>query len=83
MLLFSCVSMKDGELVELNAVRERNPGFHTDSHVGFANDANQGILCVHFIHGPVPLRSCLANNKAMEQFVRLLGLFDRKGFLCL
>jgi hypothetical protein len=80
-LLFSCVSREDGELVELDAVHERNPGLYMDSLVGFAIDANPGILCVHLIHDPVPLRLCLADNKATEQFVCLLGLIDREGLL--
>ncbi len=52
-----------------------------DSLVGFAIDANPGILRVHFIHDTVPLHSRLADNKATEQFVCLLGLVDREGFL--
>jgi hypothetical protein len=80
-LLFSCVSREDGELVELDAVHKSNPGLHANSLVGFAIDANPGILCVHLIDDPVPLHSHLADDEAMEQFVRLLGLFDRKGFL--
>ncbi len=81
MLLFSRVSREDSELVELNSVHKRYPGLHSDSLVGFAVDANPGILHVHLIHDPVPLRSRLANNEAMEQFVCLLGLINRKGFL--
>ena len=80
-LLFSCISRADGELVELDAVHERNPGLYMDSLVGFAVDANPGIIHVHFIHDTVPLRSRLANNKATEQFICLLGLINRKGFL--
>jgi hypothetical protein len=81
MLLFSCVSKDDGELVELDAVHERNPGLYTDSLVGFAIDANLGILCVRLIHNTVPLRLRLADDKATEQFVCLLGLIDREEFL--
>jgi hypothetical protein len=36
---------------------------------------------VHLVYDPVPLCSRLADNKATEQFVSLLGLFDREGFL--
>jgi hypothetical protein len=36
---------------------------------------------VHLVYDPVPLRLHLADNKATEQLVSLLGLFDRKGFL--
>jgi hypothetical protein len=54
---------------------------HLNSLVGFAVDANAGILSVHLVHNPVPLHSRLADNKAREQFVCLLGLIDRKGFL--
>jgi hypothetical protein len=81
MLLFSWVSREDGELVELDAVHERNPGLYTDSLVGFAVDANLGILCVHLVHDPVPLRLRLADDKATKQFVCLLGLINREGFL--
>ncbi len=80
-LLFSCVSREDGEFVELDAVHKRNPGLHLDSLVGFAVDANPGILHVHLIHDPVPLRSRLVDNEATEQFICLLGLINRKGFL--
>ncbi len=36
---------------------------------------------MHLIYDPDPLHLCLANGKAMEQFVSLLGLFDRDGFI--
>mgnify|MGYP000247281785 CR=1 FL=1 len=49
--------------------------------VGFAIHANPGVLCVHLVYDLVPLRSRLADNKATEQFVSLLGLIDREGFL--
>ncbi len=49
--------------------------------VGFAIHTNPGVLCVHFIDDDVPLSSRLANDKAMEQFVRLLGHFNSEGFL--
>ncbi len=52
-----------------------------DSLVGFAIDANPGILCVHFVHKTVPLHSRLANDEATEQFVCLLGLVNCEGFL--
>jgi hypothetical protein len=81
-LLFSCISREEGELVELDAVHERNPGLHTDSLVaGFAVDASPGILRVHFIHNPIPLRLHLADKEATEQFVSLLGLINCKEIL--
>ncbi len=49
--------------------------------VGFAVYANPGVLCVHLIYDPVPLRSRLADNEATGQLVSLLGLFNCKGFL--
>ncbi len=49
--------------------------------VGFAVDANPGILCVHLIYNPVPLRTRLADNEATEQLISLLGLFNCEGFL--
>jgi hypothetical protein len=81
MLLFSCVSREEGELVELNAVHEKNPGLHTDSLVGLAVDTNPGILGVHLIHNAVPLRLRLTADEVTEQPVSLLGLFDRERFL--
>ena len=74
MLPFSCISSEDSELVELNAVHKRNPGMHKKALVGLAIHANLWILCVHLIHDPVPISSCLADDKEMEQFVSLLGL---------
>jgi hypothetical protein len=71
MLLFSCVSREDGELVELDAIHELNPGFHVKSLVRFAIHANPGVLCVHLVYYPVPLYSRLANDKAMKQLVCL------------
>ena len=76
MLLFSCVSREDGELVEIHAVHEGNLGTHMKALVGTAIHADPQILCVHFIHDPVPIPSRLANNKATEQLVSLLGLLD-------
>jgi hypothetical protein len=49
--------------------------------VGFAIDTYPGVLCVHLIYNPVPLRLRLANDEATEQFVSLLDLFDREEFL--
>jgi hypothetical protein len=83
MLLFSCVSREDGELVVLNAVHERDPGTHANSFVGLANNANPRILCVHLIHDPIPLHLRLANDKATDQLVSLLGLRNSNGFLSL
>jgi hypothetical protein len=67
--------------VELDAVHERNPGLYTDSLVELAIDANPGILRVHLIHDSVSLHLRLANDKATEQFVCILGLINRKEFL--
>jgi hypothetical protein len=47
----------------------------------FAVHANPGVLCVHLVYDPVPLRSRLAKDKAIERFVSLLGLINCKGFL--
>ncbi len=81
MLLFSCVSREDGELVELNAVHEQNPGFHVNALVGLVIHTNPWVLGVHLIHDSVPLHLCLANNKATEQLISLLGLFNSNDFL--
>ncbi len=81
MKLFSCISREDGELVELNAVYERNPGMHAKALVCLAIHADSQILCVHFIHDPVPIGLILANNKATEQLVSLLGLLDSNVLL--
>ncbi len=80
-LLFSCISREDGELVELDAVHERNPGMHAKALVGLAIHANPRILCVHLIHNPVPVSLCLADNKATEQIISLLGLLVSDVFL--
>ncbi len=80
-LLFSCVSREDGELVELDAIHEQNPGFDANALVGLAIHAKPGVLCVHFIHNSVSLRLRLADNKATEQLVSLLGQFDSNDFL--
>jgi hypothetical protein len=76
MLLFSCVSREDGELVELDGVHEKNPGTHAKALVGLAIHVNPRILHVHLIHNPVSISLCLANDKAMEQLVSLLGLLN-------
>ncbi len=81
MLLFSCVSREDGELVELNVVHEQNAGFHANALVGLAIHANPWVLCMHLIHDSVPLHPRLANDKAMEQLVSLLGFHDSNVFL--
>ncbi len=80
-LLFSSVSWEDGELVELDAVHERNSGTHVKALVCLANHADPRILCVHLVDDPIPLRSCLADDKATEQLVCFLGLCDGKVFL--
>ncbi len=36
---------------------------------------------MHLVYDPVLLCLRLADNKAMEQFISILGLIDRKGFL--
>jgi hypothetical protein len=81
MLLFSCISREDGELVEFNVVHEGDPGTDANSFVGLAAHSNPWILCVNFIHNPIPLRLCLTNDKAMGQLVSLLGLRNSNVFL--
>ncbi len=80
-LLFSGVSREDGELVELDAVHERNPGMHVNALVCLAAHADPQILCVHLVDNSVPLRLRLANNEATEQLVSLLGLCNSNVFL--
>jgi hypothetical protein len=81
MLLFSGVSREDGELVELNAVHGRDPGTHANALVCLAVHANLRTLCVHLVDNPIPLRLRLANDKATEQLVSLLGLCNSDVFL--
>ncbi len=81
MLLFSCVSREDSELVELNAVHERNPGMHAKALVGLAVHTNPRILCVRLIHDPIPISSRLASNEATEQLVSLLSLLNSNVLL--
>ncbi len=81
MLHFSCISREDGELVELDAIHERNPEFHANALVGLAIHANPGVLRVHFVQDSVTLHLCLADNKATEQLVSLLGQLNHDGFL--
>ncbi len=64
MLLFSCVSRDDGELVELNAVHEGDLVTDANSFVGLAVHSDPWILCVHLIHDPIPLRLHLAKDEA-------------------
>ena len=62
-LLLSSVSREDGEHVELNAIHEWDPGFHANPLVGFAVHANPGVLCVHLVYNPVPLRCASPTTK--------------------
>jgi hypothetical protein len=82
MLLLSGVSREDGELVEFNAVLEGQPGTYERALVLLAvcTDPPQ-ILGVHLVNNLVSLSLQLANNKAMEQFVRLLGFSNRDTLL--
>ncbi len=80
-LLFSCVSREDGELMELDAVHEQNPGFHANALVGLAIHTKPWVLCVHLIHNSIPVCSCLTDNEAMEQLVSLLSHRDSNVFL--
>jgi hypothetical protein len=87
MLLFSCVSREDSELVELDAVHEGNSGMHAKALVGTAIHTDPQILCVHLIHNSVPTGLRLAKDKATEQLISLLVvldsnvLLDLEGFL--
>jgi hypothetical protein len=76
MLLFSCVSREDSELVELDAVHEGNPGTLAKALVGTAIHANPWNLCVHLIHNSVPIGLRLADDETMEQLVSFMGLLD-------
>jgi hypothetical protein len=73
-LLLRGVSREDGELVELDAVLERQPRLHAKAFVRLAIHANPGVLGVHLVYDLVPLHSCLANNKTTEQLVCLQGM---------
>ncbi len=77
-LPFSSISREDGKLVELNAVHERNPGMHANALVCLAIHANPQIFCVHLIDNPIPLLLRLADDKAMEQLISLLGICNSK-----
>ncbi len=74
MLLLSGVSRKDSELVELDAVLEGQPRLLTKAFVRLTIHTTPGVLGVHFVHNLVPLRSRLADDKTMEQLVRLQSL---------
>jgi hypothetical protein len=78
MLLLSGISREDGELVELDAVLEGQPKLHAKAFVRLNVHANPRVLAVHFLHNLVPLHLHLANDKTMEQLVRLQGLHYRK-----
>ncbi len=69
---------EDGELVDLIAVLKRQPETHSKTFVRLAIHADPGVLGVHLVCNLVPLYSCLANNKTMEQLVRLQSLCDSK-----
>jgi hypothetical protein len=77
-LLLSGINREDGELVELDAVLEGQPGMHAKAMVSLAIHANPQILGVHFMHNLVPLHLRLANDEATEQLVSLLGLCNCK-----
>jgi len=57
MLLFSCISRQDRELVELNAVCQRLPGPHTWTVVCLPVDSYPGVTVKHLLNDFVPLGS--------------------------
>ncbi len=67
--------------MELNVVHEGDPGTDANSFVGLAAHSDPWILCVNFIHNPIPLCLCLTNDEAMGQLVSLLGLCNSNVFL--
>jgi hypothetical protein len=83
MLLLSGVRRKDGQLVELDAVQKRRPGTNANALIRTSIHANPGVLGVHFVGNLVPLNLRIADNKATEHLVRLLGFGDRKALLSL
>jgi hypothetical protein len=80
-LLFSGVSREDGELVKLDAVHERKPEMYAKALVTLATHADPRILCVHLVNNPIALHLRLANDKATEQLVCLLGFCNSKVLL--
>ncbi len=63
MLLLISVSRKDGELVELDAVLEGQPGTYTRALVWLAIHANPWILGVHFLDNLIPLSLQIADDE--------------------
>jgi hypothetical protein len=76
----SGVYMKDGQLVELDAVQEGWPETSTRALVGTSVNSDPRLLGVHFMDNLVPLGSRIADD---EQTERLLGFGDRKDLLSL
>ncbi len=73
-LLLSDISREDGELMELDAVLEGQPRPQAKAFVRLTIHANPRVLAVHLVYNLLPLHLHLANNKTMEQLVRLRGL---------
>ena len=78
LLLLSGVSRENGELVELDAVLEGQPGLHAQALVQLTVNTYPRVLGVHFLYNLVPLRLRLTNNETMEQLVGLQGLHHCK-----
>jgi hypothetical protein len=83
MLLLSGVHRKDGQLVELNAVRKGRPGMNANALVRTSIHTNPGVLGVHFVDNLVPLSSRIAGDKTTENLVCLLGFGDCDALLSL
>ncbi len=81
MLLCSSVHREDGQLVELDAVHERQPWTNTRAFVWTSVHTNPGVLGVHLVDNPVPLSSQITNDKTMEHFISLPGFSNRDTFL--
>jgi hypothetical protein len=81
MLLLSSVNREDGELVELDAVLEGQPGMYTGAIVWLAIHADPWVLGMHFVNNLVPLSLHIADDETTEHFISLLGFSDHDTLL--
>jgi hypothetical protein len=81
MLLLSGISREDGELGELDAVLEGQPGTYARAFVWIAVHANLWVLGMHFVDNLVPLSLQIPDDKTTKHFVHLWASATATPFL--
>ncbi len=89
LLLLSCVSTEDRELMQLKTVQEEHPRLRTPTFGNFTVYCSPRVVLVHLVADAIPLRLCVTRQQIPQLLIGLgdclvvsiLGLLEHLGSL--